>query len=73
MSHCALCVNNEGYQVSLEVGKVYRIIPDAEAWTHGYLRLVDESGEEYAYAGERFFPLDLPPAVEQAILAAEAA
>lgn len=70
MSHFALCVNNEGYQASLEIGKVYRLVPDDEARSHGYLRVVDESGEDYAYAAERFFPLDLPPAVEQAILAA---
>jgi len=42
----ALCLDNEGYPVSLEVGKVYRVIPDADAAAHGYLRIVDESGED---------------------------
>ena len=44
-----LCLNNEGYTASLEVGKVYRVIPDDEAVVHGYIRVIDESGETYAY------------------------
>lgn len=42
----AVCINNEGYKVSLEVGKLYRIMPDQEAESHGYLRVIDESGED---------------------------
>jgi hypothetical protein len=40
-----VCVNNKKYEASLEVGKLYRVIPDEEAESHGYLRVVDESGE----------------------------
>lgn len=65
----ALCINNEGYPASLDVGKVYRVIPDDQAAAHDYLRVIDESGEDYAYASNRFFPLDLPDTVEQALLA----
>jgi hypothetical protein len=36
----ALCFNNDGYPASLEVGKMYRVIPDEEASTEGYLRLL---------------------------------
>lgn len=59
----ALCINNEGYEASLEVGKVYRIIPDDEASAHGYIRIVDESGEDYAFGDDRFYRVDLPDAV----------
>ena len=52
----AVCINNEGYAASLEVGKLYQVIPDATAATHGYIRVVDESGEDYGYAATRFFP-----------------
>lgn len=38
-----LCLNNEGYAASLEVGKVYRIIPDDKAAVHGYIRVIDEA------------------------------
>jgi len=46
----AVCINNRRYEASLEVGKLYRVIPDKEAESHGYLRVVDESGEDYGYS-----------------------
>ena len=54
-----LCLNNEGYAASLEVGKVYRVIPDDKAATHGYIRVIDESGEDYAYTTNRFHLIQL--------------
>ena len=66
----AVCITNDGYKASLEVGKLYRIIPDDEAAQHGYLRIVDESGEDYAYAAERFFAIDVPKPLERALLKA---
>jgi hypothetical protein len=56
----AICIENKGYEASLEVGKLYRVIPDMEAQRHGYLRIVDESGEDYGYAVSRFFSIDVP-------------
>ncbi|PYN23184.1 MAG: hypothetical protein DMD99_14615, partial [Candidatus Rokuibacteriota bacterium] len=53
----AVCIKNRGYEASLEVGKLYRVIPDPEAQGHGYLRIVDESGEDYGYAADRFFSI----------------
>ena len=64
----AVCVRNKGYEASLEVGKLYRVIPDAEAEEHGYLRIVDESGEDYGYAADRFFSIDVPKPLEKALL-----
>jgi len=66
----ALCVNNEGYPASLEVGKLYRVIRDEKAAAHGYIRLIDESGEDYAFTADRFHIVHLPHAVGQALLAA---
>ena len=66
----ALCLNNEGYPASLEVGKLYRIIPDEEAAAHGYLRVTDESGEDYAFVANRFHIIDLPLPVGEALMAA---
>jgi hypothetical protein len=56
----AVCLDNRGYGASLEVGKLYRVIPDEEASKHGYLRVVDESGQDYGYAAGRFFLLNIP-------------
>jgi hypothetical protein len=51
----AVCINNDGYEASLETGKLYQIVPDATARARGYLRIVDESGEDYGYDADRFF------------------
>jgi len=65
--HYAVCINNEGYGASLEVGKLYRVIPDEEAASHGYMRVIDESGEDYGYSADRFFPIEIPRALEAAL------
>ncbi len=66
----AVCINNKGYEASLEVGKLYRIIPDQEAESHGYLRVVDESGQDYGYSADRFFRREVPRPLERALLRA---
>ncbi len=70
ISHFAVCLDNEGYEASLEVGKLYRVMPDAEAAAHGYVRVVDESGEDYAFQESRFYSVELPHEVERTLLAA---
>jgi hypothetical protein len=55
-----LCVDNEGYQASLEVRKLYENLPDKEAERHNQLRIVNESGEDYLYPSEFFAPIRLP-------------
>jgi len=64
----AVCVNNKSYEASLEVGKLYRIVPDQEAERRGYVRIVDESGEDYGYSADRFFSIDVPKPLETALL-----
>ena len=66
----ALCLNNNGYQASLEIGKLYPVIADAEAEAHGYLRIIDESGDDYAFTADRFHLMTLPHLVEQTLLSA---
>jgi len=63
----AVCINNEDYPVSLEVGKLYQVVSDEQAESHGYFRIIDESGEDYAYSKDRFFPLSIPKALEAAL------
>jgi hypothetical protein len=62
-----VCIDNTGYPASLEAGKLYPVIADEEAARHGYLRVIDESGEDYAYSAERFFMLDVPEALAKAL------
>jgi len=63
----AVCINNKGYPVSLEAGKLYKVVPDTEAEKHGLIRVVDESGEDYGYSSQRFFVLDVPQALEKVL------
>ncbi len=69
ITHFALCLNNEGYPASLEVGKLYRVIEDVQAAAESLIRVVDESGEDYAFASNRFHVLKLPSNVEETLLA----
>ena len=58
----ALCVEDGGME-DLEVRKVYQVLPDREASREGYVRIIDESGEDYIYPSELFVPVKLPAAV----------
>jgi len=66
----AVCIKNKGYEASLEIGRLYRVISDEKAERHGYLRIVDESGEDYGYAATRFFGIDVPRPLERVLLKA---
>ena len=66
----AICVENEGYLASLELWKVYRVLPDEKGAKHQLIRVVDESGEDYLYPQSWFVPIKLPQAAEKAMLAA---
>jgi hypothetical protein len=65
----AVCVNAKGDD-DLRVWKLYRVLPDEDAASEGYLRVVDESGEDYLYPGTRFVLVEFPPRVEKKLLAA---
>ena len=56
----AFCVDNRDYPVSLELHKLYRILADQKAEAYGMIRVVDESGEDYLYPVEYFFPVRPP-------------
>ena len=64
-----VCTDNRGYPASLEVGKLYPVIPDAEAAKHRYIRVIDESGEDYGYSADRFFVLQVPEVLAKALRA----
>jgi len=63
-----VCLNNEGYPSSLEVGKIYRIILDEEATANGLIRVIDESGEDYAFSANRFHSIEVPQPVAEVLL-----
>jgi hypothetical protein len=66
----AVCVNNRHYPASLELHKIYRVIPDDDAGRDGDIRIVDESGEDYLYPAACFLMIELPVDVRTALLQA---
>ena len=62
-----LCLNNDDYTVSLEVRKIYPIIAPLENDPNGYVRIIDESGEDYLYAENRFSPVKLSPEIRKQV------
>ena len=65
----AVCVANEGCD-DLQVWRSYRVLPDAVAAEEGYMRVVDDSGEDYLYPARRFVLVAFPVSVERRLLAA---
>ncbi len=63
-----VCIDNSAYPAFFELYKIYLNIPDAEAESHGDLRVVDESGEDYIYPESCFVFLNIPKKLEKAIL-----
>jgi len=63
-----VCVNNRGYPVSLELHKIYRVLPDTDAAEDGDIRVIDESGEDYLYSADRFVEVELPQTVRRSLL-----
>jgi hypothetical protein len=59
----AICINNQGYSASLEIRKLYRLMPDALAAQKHLARVIDESGEDYLYPEDLFIEIDLPQKV----------
>ena len=68
--HFAVCINNTDYSASLELHKIYRVIPDEDAAKDGDIRIVDESGEDYLYPADWFVMVKLPQAVQDSLLRA---
>ena len=65
-----ICLDNAGYEVSLERLKIYVALADAKAERTGFLRIIDESGEDYLYPSQRFVAADLPVSTRRAVLQA---
>ncbi len=66
-----LCVKNAGYEASLERRKVYRARPHLKAESHGLVRVIDESGEDYLYPADFFVAIELPKEAAPVFAAAQ--
>jgi hypothetical protein len=65
-----LCIRNDDYAASLQVRTVYAALNDPDAESHGMLRIVDESGEDYLYPADLFVPIEVPEAAVKVLAGA---
>ncbi len=66
-----ICLKNEDYSASLEVRKIYQTLPDPVAAARHFVRVIDESGEDYLYPEAYFLSIQLPQPTEEALLQAQ--
>ena len=66
----AVCISNSDYPASLELHKIYQLVPDDDAASDGDVRVVDESGEDYLYPARCFATIELPETVARCVLRA---
>jgi hypothetical protein len=64
-----LCIRNDECE-DLELRKVYQVLPDNKASQDGYLRIIDESGEDYLYPESYFVPVSMSLKAQNALLVA---
>jgi hypothetical protein len=62
----ALCIENKECE-DLEKRKIYIVLPDNEASKEGYIRIIDESGEDYLYPQSYFIIVELPREAQDAL------
>jgi len=65
----AICLNNEGYEAALEMRKIYQVLPSEANDPKDYIRIVDESGEDYLYLKNGSELIELAQRTERRLLA----
>ncbi|HMG72581.1 MAG TPA: hypothetical protein VK582_03700 [Pyrinomonadaceae bacterium] len=64
----AVCVNNTAYPDDLKIRTIYQVLPDESAGRSDYIRVVDETGEDYLYPQELFVLIDVPLEARKALI-----
>lgn len=64
----AICLKNTGYPDDLKVRTVYQVLPDESAARSNYIRVIDETGEDYLYPAELFVFVEVPSEAAKTLL-----
>jgi len=64
----AICIKNDGYVDDLKVRTAHQILPDESAVRSNYIRVVDETGEDYLYPSAYFVPVEVPPEAAETLM-----
>jgi hypothetical protein len=57
----AICISDTGYVDDLKLRTVYQVLPDESAAKSNYIRVIDETGEDYLFPASHFVFVGLPP------------
>ena len=63
-----VCIDNKGYEASLEFGKIYQVVIDKNAEAEGLIRIIDESGGDYGYSLNKFHSVALLQTLENVLI-----
>jgi hypothetical protein len=66
----ALCIENKDCE-DLEKRKIYQVLSDEKAEKEGYLRVIDDPGEDYLYPQSYFIAVQLPREAQEALQLSE--
>ena len=64
----AVCIDNKSYPDDLKVRTIYQVLPDESAAKSNYIRVVDETGEDYLYPAEYFVLIEVPSEAQKALI-----
>ena len=64
----AVCVSNAAYVDDLKVRTIYQVLPDESGARSNYIRVVDETGEDYLYPADLFVLIDVPPEAQKVLM-----
>ena len=67
LTQFAICTHNEGCD-DLDLLKIYQVLPDENAAQDDYIRVIDESGEDYLYPKSYFTLISLDSSDEKSLL-----
>ncbi|MFQ5823200.1 MAG: hypothetical protein ACE5JB_04010 [bacterium] len=66
--HFVVCITD--CEPDLERRKVYQVLPDESAAKDNYVRVIDESGEDYLYPASYFVTIELPKTAQESLILA---
>lgn len=64
----AVCIDNTAYPDDLKMRTIYQVLPDESAARSNYIRVLDETGEDYLYPAELFVIIDVPAEAQKALI-----
>ncbi len=68
----AICINNTDYPDDLQVRTVYQVLPDESAARSDYIRVIDETGEDYLYPATYFVLVEVSSDAAKTLMLAAA-